>query len=147
MPEDDAELSPAYTEAHAAFYPEEYLAGIDLYNEGEFHAAHDAWEERWRDDAGPREKLFLQGLIQAAVIFHHLEIGRAGAARRMYHLANEKFARLGDERFMSLDLEDYLQRLASALKWLLEAPDPRAVLPHEFEAPRIHLLPELMQYD
>src|ERR1044072_1224420 len=75
---------PAYTEEHAVAYPQEYLAGIDLYNAGEFHAAHDAWEERWRDHCGPREKLFLQALIQSAVIFHHIEIGRRGAARRMY---------------------------------------------------------------
>ncbi|HEU4598007.1 MAG TPA: DUF309 domain-containing protein [Pyrinomonadaceae bacterium] len=147
MIEPDADGLPAYTEAHAAFYPEEYLAGIDLYNEGEFHAAHDAWEERWRDDAGPREKLFLQGMIQAAVIFHHLEIGRPGAARRMFQLANEKFARLGSERFMSLDLHDYLSRLERELVWLVEARDPREVVPPTFHAPRIRLLAELMEYD
>ncbi|MBA3241116.1 MAG: DUF309 domain-containing protein [Acidobacteria bacterium] len=147
MIEPNAEGRPAYTEAHAAFYPEEYLAGIDLYNEGEFHAAHDAWEERWRDDAGAREKLFLQGMIQAAVIFHHLEIGRPGAARRMHQLAAEKFARLGAARFMSLDLEDYLARLERALSWLLEARDPREVVPPPFAAPRISLLPEVMEYD
>src|SRR5918999_915421 len=105
-------VGPAYTEAHAAAYPVEYLAGIDLYNAGEFHAAHDAWEERWVDMAGPREKLFLQALIQSAVVFHHLEIGRPGAARRMYQLALEKFERLGAARFMSLDLEDYRAQLA-----------------------------------
>ncbi|HEV3471101.1 MAG TPA: DUF309 domain-containing protein, partial [Pyrinomonadaceae bacterium] len=69
MLERDAEDRPAYTEAHAAFYPEEYLAGIDLYNEGEFHAAHDAWEERWMGEVGPDEKLFLQAMIQSAVAF------------------------------------------------------------------------------
>ena len=147
MAEHDAEDRPAYTEAHAAFYPEEYLAGIDLYNEGEFHAAHDAWEERWRDDAGPQEKLFLQGMIQAAVIFHHLEIGRRGAARRMYQLANEKFARLGAERFMSLDLREFLSQLERELTWLIEARDPREVVPPDYSAPRIRLLPELMEYD
>src|SRR5919112_612890 len=98
---------PAYTEAHAAAYPVEYLAGIDLYNAGDFHAAHDAWEERWVDEAGPREKLFLQAMIQSAVAFHHLEIGRRGAARRMYVMAKEKFALLETACFMSLDLEDY----------------------------------------
>ena len=81
---------PAYREEHVAAYPVEYIAGIDLYNAGEFHAAHDAWEERWMGEVGPDEKLFLQGLIQSAVIFHHLEIGRPGAARRMYQLAKEK---------------------------------------------------------
>jgi predicted metal-dependent hydrolase len=78
---------PAYTEEHAAAYPLEYLAGIDLYNAGEFHAAHDAWEERWMGEVGPDEKLFLQAMIQSAVIFNHLEIGRPGAAREMYRRA------------------------------------------------------------
>src|SRR5829696_3731527 len=138
----------AYAEEHARAYPAEYLAGIDLYNAGEFHAAHDAWEERWRDDCGPREKLFLQALIQSAVVFDHVEIGRRGAARRMYRMALEKFERLGAARFMSLDIERYLAGLARALAWL-EAPEhPRdAVPPPDFAAPRIRLLTEVMSYD
>jgi uncharacterized protein len=136
----------AYTEAHAAAYTPEYLAGIDLYNAGEFHAAHDAWEERWRDDCGPREKLFLQAMIQSAVVFHHIEIGRRGAARRMYGMAREKFARLGLERFMSLDISEYLAQLARSLSWLEESEDPRdAVVPDDFTPPRITLLPEVME--
>ena len=137
----------AYTEAHAAAYPVEYIAGIDLYNAGEFHAAHDAWEDRWRDDAGPREKLFLQALIQSAVAFHHLEIGRPGAARRMYQMAKEKFARLGTQRFMSLDLVDYQAQLDRALAWLLSVPDPRELTPPEIAPPVIRLVPEVMEYD
>ncbi|HWW77068.1 MAG TPA: DUF309 domain-containing protein [Pyrinomonadaceae bacterium] len=138
----------AYTEQHAARYPAEYLAGIDLYNAGEFHAAHDAWEERWRDDCGPGEKLFLQALIQSAVVFHHIEIGRRGAARRMYRMALEKFERLGAERFMSLDVRDYLAGLARSLAWLETADDPRdAAPPADLAPPRIILLPEIMDYD
>jgi len=138
----------AYTEEHAAAYPQEYLAGIDLYNAGEFHAAHDAWEERWRDDCGPKEKLFLQALIQSAVIFHHIEIGRRGAARRMYGMAREKFARLGEERFMSLDVRGYVEGLARTLRWLEEAEDPReAVAPADLEAPPIRLTPGVTEYD
>jgi uncharacterized protein len=138
----------AYTGAHAAAYPSEYLAGIDLYNAGEFHAAHDAWEERWRDDCGAREKLFLQALIQSAVVFHHIEIGRRGAARRMYSMALEKFARLGAARFMSLDITDYLARLERSLSWLASSPDPRdAVQPADFAPPRITLLDEVSDFD
>ena len=51
----DSAGDAAYTAEHAAAYPGDYLAGIDLYNAGEFHAAHDAWEARWVDEAGPRE--------------------------------------------------------------------------------------------
>ena len=138
----------SYKEEHARAYPAEYLAGVDLYNAGEFHAAHDAWEDRWRDDCGPREKLFLQALIQSAVVFHHIEIGRRGAARRMYGMALEKFARLGAERFMSLDVTDYLARLARSLSWLAAAGDPRdAEQPADFRAPRIRLLPGADEYD
>src|SRR5262249_13166366 len=86
--------APAYTEEHIVGYPVEYIAGIDLYNAGEYHAAHDAWEERWMGPVAPDEKLFLQAMIQSAVAFHHLQIGRPGAARRMYLMAKEKFSRL-----------------------------------------------------
>ncbi len=138
----------AYTAEHASAYPPEYLAGIDLYNAGEFHAAHDAWEERWRDDCGPREKLFLQALIQSAVVFHHIEIGRRGAARRMYRTALEKFERLGAARFMSLDVSGYLAQLARSLSWLEGAEDPREALrPADFAPPRISLLPGADEYD
>ena len=65
--------APSYTEPHILAYPVEYLAGIDLYNAGEFHAAHDAWEERWMGPVAPDEKLFLQAMIQSAVAFHHLQ--------------------------------------------------------------------------
>lgn len=137
-----------YTEEHARAYPAEYLAGIDLYNAGEFHAAHDAWEERWRDDCGPGEKLFLQALIQSAVVFHHIEIGRRGAARRMYRMALEKFERLGAARFMSLDITDYLAQLARSVRWLEEAEDPRdALCPADFAPPRISLRPGINNYD
>ena len=137
----------AYTEAHIVAYPAEYFAGIDLFNEGEFHAAHDAWEERWLGECGAAEKLFLQAMIQSAVAFHHLEIGRPGAARRMYQMAKEKFQRLGVRRFMSLDLEDYQAQLDCALSWLLTVPDPRELQQPEMKLPVIRLLPEVMEYD
>lgn len=138
---------PAYMEQHVAAYPVEYIAGIDLYNAGEFHAAHDAWEERWMDDVGPQEKLFLQAMIQSAVAFHHLEIGRPGAARRMYQMAKEKFARLQTKRFMSLDLDDYQAQLDESLSWLTTVADPRELTPPEFTPPVIRLLPEVMDYN
>ena len=135
-----------YSDAHVTAYPVEYLAGIDLYNAGEFHAAHDAWEERWMGEVGWQEKLFLQAMIQSAVAFHHLEIGRPGAARRMYQMAKEKFARLGTSIFMSLDLVQYQAQLDRSLSWLLSVPDPRELTPPEIELPKINLLSEITDY-
>ena len=136
-----------YSDEHIAAYPVEYIAGIDLYNAGEFHAAHDAWEERWMGEVGAKEKLFLQAMIQSAVAFHHLEIGRPGAARQMYTRAKEKFALLGTNVFMSLDLVDYQAELDRALSWLLTVPDPRELTMPEIEPPRISLLPDISDYD
>jgi predicted metal-dependent hydrolase len=138
---------PAYNDGHLLAYPVEYIAGIDLYNVGEFHAAHDAWEERWMGEVGPDEKLFLQAMIQSAVAFHHLQIGRPGAARQMYTRAKEKFERLGRSVFMSLDIPEYLGQLDRALSWLLTVPDPRELTPPEVVPPTIRLLPEVTAYD
>lgn len=138
---------PAYTDEHLIAYPLEYFVGIDLYNAREFHAAHDAWEERWLGECGPREKLFLQAMIQSAVAFHHLEIGRPGAARRMYQMAKEKFARLNTSCFMSLDLEDYQAQLDRALSWLETVADPREIEQPHIEPPVIRLRPGVSEYD
>jgi predicted metal-dependent hydrolase len=143
----EAEIDVGYTRAHIAAYPVEYIAGIDLYNAGEFHAAHDAWEERWMGEVGPKEKLFLQAMIQSAVAFHHLDIGRPGAARQMYLRAKEKFARLGSTVFMSLDLDDYQLQLDAALSWLLSVPDPRELPPPQINPPKIRLLPAVDEFD
>ena len=63
-------------------------------------------------------------------------------------MAREKFARLGAERFMSLDIVDFLAKLERALSWLESATDPReAAPPADFAAPLIHLLPEVTEYD
>jgi predicted metal-dependent hydrolase len=139
--------SEPYGNAHIAAYPVEYIAGIDLYNAEEFHAAHDAWEERWMGEVGPDEKLFLQAMIQSAVAFHHLDIGRPGAARQMYLRAKEKFSRLGRQHFMSLDLDDYQSQLDTALSWLLSVPDPRKLPIPLIKPPKIRLLPLIDEFD
>lgn len=47
-------------------------AGIAVYNAGEFHAAHDAWEDRWLElDAGTDDERLLHGLIQFTAAVHH----------------------------------------------------------------------------
>lgn len=98
-------------------------------------------------EVGWQEKLFLQAMIQSAVAFHHLDIGRPGAARRMYQMSKEKFARLGTSVFMSLDLIEYQSQLDRALSWLLEAPDPRELTRPDIPLPSIRLRPEINDFD
>jgi hypothetical protein len=86
-------------------------------------------------------------MIQSAVAFHHLDIGRPGAARQMYQRAKEKFAKLGCSVFMSLDLDNYQAQLDAALSWLLTAADPRTLTMPEIRAPKIRLLPGIDVFD
>ncbi len=47
-------------------------AGVAMYNAGEYHAAHDAWEEEWLDLArGTDDERFLHGLIQFTAAIYH----------------------------------------------------------------------------
>lgn len=56
-----------------------YKCGIHLFNQREFYDAHEVWEDVWRESSG-LEKKFLQGLIQAAVAFHHYSTGNVAGA-------------------------------------------------------------------
>jgi predicted metal-dependent hydrolase len=53
-------------DATSPSYDPRYLAGVVLFNRGDFFEAHEAWEDVWVDCAG-EERVFYQGLIQAAV--------------------------------------------------------------------------------
>jgi uncharacterized protein len=59
---------------------EPYLRGLELFNRREFFEAHEALEDVWRATVGP-ERMFLQGLIQVAVAFHHRSRGNLVGAR------------------------------------------------------------------
>lgn len=51
-------------------------AGAAVYNAGEFHAAHDAWEDYWLDlQSGTDDERFLHGLIQFTAAIHHAQHG------------------------------------------------------------------------
>ncbi|MFB6152099.1 MAG: DUF309 domain-containing protein [Haloarculaceae archaeon] len=47
-------------------------AGIAVYNDGHYHAAHDAWEDYWLGlEQGTDDELLLHGLIQFTVAVYH----------------------------------------------------------------------------
>lgn len=65
--------------------------GIDLFNTAQFWSAHEAWERDWLTAAGD-EKIFLQGLIQLAAAFHHVQRGTLSGAGRLIDAAVAKLA-------------------------------------------------------
>jgi len=58
---------------------EHFEEGLELFNAGRFFECHEAWEEVWKRSHG-KEKLFCQGLIQAAVAILHAERGNLRGA-------------------------------------------------------------------
>ncbi|TYT62676.1 DUF309 domain-containing protein [Natrialba swarupiae] len=49
-------------------------AGAAIYNDGYYHAAHDAWEDHWLElEAGTDDEQLLHGLIQATAAVYHAQ--------------------------------------------------------------------------
>lgn len=65
------------------------VEGIALFNEEKFWHAHEAWERIWLAAVG-EEKSFLQGLIQLAAAYHHVQRGTYSGGIRLFDAAREK---------------------------------------------------------
>ena len=63
--------------------------GLELFNGRRFWHAHEAWEEIWLTSSG-EEKTFLQGLIQLAAAYHHVQRGTYRGAIRLFDAAFAK---------------------------------------------------------
>ncbi|HUO04834.1 MAG TPA: DUF309 domain-containing protein [Candidatus Binataceae bacterium] len=59
-----------------------FQEGIALFNAGKFFECHEAWEQIWLRAEGA-DKLFLQGMIQAAVAILHAQRGNLEGARTL----------------------------------------------------------------
>lgn len=79
-----------------------FHAAIELFNDGQWYAAHDGLEELWHETCGPCRPV-LQGILQIAVAQLHLERdNRRGAVI----LLGEGLGRLrrGPDQVLTLDL-------------------------------------------
>jgi predicted metal-dependent hydrolase len=70
--------------------------GIELFNAGRFFDCHEVWEEVWKRASGA-EKLFYQGMIQAAVAILHAQRGNQRGARSTWDKARAKLEPLPAE--------------------------------------------------
>jgi predicted metal-dependent hydrolase len=86
-----------------------YHRGIRHFNAREFYDAHEVWEDVWRESHG-LEKRFLQGLIQAAVAFHHHSTGNVAGACSLMERAHKNLAAC-PENFGGIGVRPLLQSL------------------------------------
>jgi hypothetical protein len=84
-----------------------------IYNAGEFHAAHDAWEVPWLDlDRGTDDERLLHGLIQFTAAIHHATEGNPEGARGLAASAREYLDGLEGYRGVNVgDARGYLESL------------------------------------
>jgi uncharacterized protein len=124
----------------SADYDPRYLAGIVLFNRGDFFEAHEAWEALWMDTAGP-DKPFYQGLIQAAVGLCHFCNGNVRGAVKLYHSSRAYMDRFGSPH-LGLDTAAFWRQMERCFAALLAAPVPdRSIELDENLVPVIELTP------
>ncbi|ACV46702.1 MULTISPECIES: DUF309 domain-containing protein [Halomicrobium] len=107
-------------------------AGVAIYNEGRYHAAHDAWEDHWLDlSRGTDDERLLHGLIQFTAVVHHLDDGNYSGATGLAESAAAYLADLpAAYRGVELDaVRSFLGRVATAPREL--TPDDAPPLVYE----------------
>jgi predicted metal-dependent hydrolase len=110
-------------------------AGAAVYNAGEYHGAHDAWEDRWLDlEPGSDDERFLHGLIQFTAALHHArQANWAGLAGLVDSARGYLDGLPGDYRDVNLaELRRYLDAMHADPEFVeRRAPPP---MTHEGEA-------------
>ena len=123
----------------SAEYDPRYLAGIVLFNRGDFFEAHEVWEDLWHDTAGP-DRRFYQGLIQAAVAVYHAGNGNARGARRLFH-SGRRYMSSYPAGHLGLNVGEFWAALERALADLLPDPAPAGAALRAEHLPVIALVP------
>jgi len=109
-------------------------AGVAIYNAGDYHEAHDAWEDHWLDLAqGTDDERFLHGLIQFTAAVHHAHGRNWAGATGLAGSAREYLADIpADYRGINVgEVRSYLADLGADPEYIERAP-PLA-LTHEGE--------------
>lgn len=106
--------------------PEEFLRGVELFNDGKFFECHEVLEVIWLKAEGD-EREFLHAVIQAAAALHHVQRGNLKGAQSVGRRAIDKLAKLPPPQMMTMMRLD-IRQLQALLENFLTEPD--APIPH-----------------
>ena len=101
--------------------------GVRLFNLGRYMAAHEIWEDAWRN-AADEDRGFFEALVQLAAGLH-LRTRRAGT-RGAEHLLSQSVATLEDFRPArhGLDVERLVAEFGGYVDWIREIKRPHKLL-------------------
>jgi len=111
-----------------------FLAGIELFNRGEFFESHEVWEDLWQE-CDSTDRRFYQALIQAAVAAYHWSRGNATGAKRLYQ-SGRKYMEPYRPMYRGLAIDAFWDAMATHLAGALgdtnapSAPAPNITLEH-----------------
>jgi predicted metal-dependent hydrolase len=109
--------------------------GIELFDAGDYHQAHEEWEKVWiAGDSGDDD--FWKGLIQAAICLHHLRRGELEGARKLYQGHRRYLAAYLPEH-RGVDVERLLTQMQLLLRPVLRARPGEEVPFDAASAPRL----------
>ncbi len=113
--------------------------GVECFNRREFWEAHDVWERVWLESKG-ESKRFIQGLIQYAAAYVHIQKGTLVGAVRLFPKAASKLEGI-DVTFAGVDRTELNTRAARHRK-LVEGLYLRGKLEpfDDDEFPRLNLI-------
>ena len=92
---------------------------IELFDAGEYHAAHELLDELWESTQG-RDADFYKGLIQAAICLHHWQNGNRDGARKLYS-GHRRYLAAYLPAHRGIDVAGLLAAMQAALEPLLRA--------------------------
>src|SRR5512146_328901 len=87
--------------------PGQVLAGLELFNRGEYFEAHEVLEAAWRAEQGPVRELY-RGILQIAVAYYHLLRGNYVGAVKMF-LRSRTWLGPFPDRCRGIDLGSFRQ--------------------------------------
>lgn len=119
------------TDAAASDFQVALKRGLALFDAGDFHAAHDAFEAGWRAARGDRKRL-LQVLVLWAAAFYQAHRGKRLGAQRLMRRALERVAGL-PTTLAQLELEGLRDALVESLGQLAWTAGPLLAAPPRWE--------------
>ena len=122
-----------FSEADAALA---FAEGVRLFNDGEYHAAHEQLEKCWLATQGEDSDLF-KGLIQASICMYHFRRANLVGARKLYSGHRKLLGPyLPDRR--GLDLSGFLESMQRMMRPVLRAKADENVRFDMVERPILH---------
>lgn len=83
--------------------PAHAIAGIRLFNAGEYFEAHEELEAAWKEEPGNIRRLY-QGILQAAVTYLHIQRGNYEGAVKV-HGRSMRWLRAWPERCCGINVD------------------------------------------